>query len=873
MATTSINPVEDSTKRLQRSLDNLTRSVDQASNDAIDKATESLLKLVKSSDALGDKEKKKIKDIKSATAALEIMQKAAKKHAAYMQQVVGRMNPGKTRDAAEKAYKKQLDSLKSMSDELDKVTRDLSTMGSRFGKTLDEGRSKVADFVTRTATATFAMGKLKEGVDVLYKTGVKLANRGLLATMGQMTTSALALRMSTEEFIDLIDKNRETVQAFGGGSKGILAFTDAIDLASDGLEYMGKDGKKATALFMSSFMKTGGTVNEFTSNSKKLNDSFRTLQATVGTTVEEFADYIEEINSSQMIQAKTNLGDKIAAQQMRAEALARTEQYAALQLTTKQMVEMNKTMESMYSPNKNRQAEVIKQRQYGRIAISSTANEMRAAGQGGDADILEKGLQDGSVDAVLKGSKDPKYAGIYKALDKMRSFNTINRGGDDASLKNFLGVEMADKSGVLQQAQGIGSIYNKADIARGSNQGQKYADQKANAVQGSGGQFNPVTGAIEDTVMTKAWNATRIVVEQTSSIMNTAFTPAILGATAALAAMIGPARLLAAGGRAGGLAKGGMARAGAALAGIGGGSGLLAAGAAGAAGYYGTTGLMSLAGIDPGKLGAGLYNLTHKDELAPGFSGRGGGRKSASIMPKSAPMTPGANSGLLEQIAQGEGTSDADAKKHGFATGYDVTLGYGAYGKGDKPLSQMTVREVKRLQADMLRNPNNKMNSSAVGKYQIVGTTLRSLQQDMGFKDDDLFDSKMQDSMATQLLKRRGLDQYKTGSLSSTDFQGRLSKEWASVANPNTGASYYGQATGSSTSAMQAAITGLNLPGMPTAPSSPAPGTPNTPAAIEIATLAEAQKQTQLIAQLVNQGRSKDAPGKVDKRTAAVQGG
>jgi hypothetical protein len=182
---------------------------------------------------------------------------------------------------------------------------------------------------------------------------------------------------------------------------------------------------------------------------------------------------------------------------------------------------------------------------------------------------------------------------------------------------------------------------------------------------------------------------------------------------------------------------------------------------------------------------------------------------------------PGGEAGLLEQIARGEGTTDAHARRHGYTpgannsrndAGYEVTLGYGAYVPErfrGRALTDMTLGEVKELQREMLRHPENGWNSSAVGKYQIVGTTLRGLQQEMGLPDSARFTPELQDAMGLRLLERRGLRQYQNGNLSAAEFQNRLASEWASVARSDTGRSGYNQHTGTTTAQIQAAILGV----------------------------------------------------------------
>lgn len=167
--------------------------------------------------------------------------------------------------------------------------------------------------------------------------------------------------------------------------------------------------------------------------------------------------------------------------------------------------------------------------------------------------------------------------------------------------------------------------------------------------------------------------------------------------------------------------------------------------------------------------------------------------------------------GLLEQISRGEGTSDAMAAKHGYKSGYDVALANGAYGGGpnEKPISQMTLGEVKALQRRMLDHPANGWNSSAVGKYQIVGTTLRGLQKEMNLPDSTVFSPEIQDQMGMRLLERRGLNKFQNGTMSATQFQNNIAKEWASFARADTGRSAYGQHTGTSTAQAAAVIAGV----------------------------------------------------------------
>jgi muramidase (phage lysozyme)/LAS superfamily LD-carboxypeptidase LdcB len=160
---------------------------------------------------------------------------------------------------------------------------------------------------------------------------------------------------------------------------------------------------------------------------------------------------------------------------------------------------------------------------------------------------------------------------------------------------------------------------------------------------------------------------------------------------------------------------------------------------------------------------------------------------------------------LLDQISEGEGTTNkkASQEKGDAVTAYDITFGYGKYtptrllsGKNVQPLSNLTIGEIKEVQLLMLKNGSS---STAVGKYQFIRGTLNELVGALGLPDSTIFSADTQDKLAMQkLILNRGYDKWLNGKMSDHDFQKGLSKEWASIANPDTGKSYYHQHVGTS---------------------------------------------------------------------------
>lgn len=88
---------------------------------------------------------------------------------------------------------------------------------------------------------------------------------------------------------------------------------------------------------------------------------------------------------------------------------------------------------------------------------------------------------------------------------------------------------------------------------------------------------------------------------------------------------------------------------------------------------------------------------------------------------------------------------------------------YNAYyqnaNQSDVKFTEMTVDQVIQYQRDnpirITSGPNRGRTSSAVGRYQIVGTTLRSLKRELGLTGKEIFSPELQDQLFLALVKRR----------------------------------------------------------------------------------------------------------------------
>lgn len=107
-------------------------------------------------------------------------------------------------------------------------------------------------------------------------------------------------------------------------------------------------------------------------------------------------------------------------------------------------------------------------------------------------------------------------------------------------------------------------------------------------------------------------------------------------------------------------------------------------------------------------------------------------------------------------------------------------------------LTNMTLNEVMDFQRQMVRQGKE---SGAVGRYQIIGSTLQGLIKEMKLDPATTkFTAETQDKMAMQLLERRGYAQWKAGNLSDEEFANRIAQEWAGVpvvTGRKAGSSFY----------------------------------------------------------------------------------
>jgi murein DD-endopeptidase MepM/ murein hydrolase activator NlpD len=107
------------------------------------------------------------------------------------------------------------------------------------------------------------------------------------------------------------------------------------------------------------------------------------------------------------------------------------------------------------------------------------------------------------------------------------------------------------------------------------------------------------------------------------------------------------------------------------------------------------------------------------------------------------------DAGVLDAIAKAEGT---------YGSGYNTSLGYGKYLPGGKEqtLTDKSLQEIIQL-GNYMRKQKGNPNSSALGRYQIVGTTLKDAAKALKLDlNSTKFTPEVQDRLAMWILKRQG---------------------------------------------------------------------------------------------------------------------
>ena len=117
------------------------------------------------------------------------------------------------------------------------------------------------------------------------------------------------------------------------------------------------------------------------------------------------------------------------------------------------------------------------------------------------------------------------------------------------------------------------------------------------------------------------------------------------------------------------------------------------------------------------------------------------------------------------------------------AHGYDAVQ-YGARVKPPKRPTEMTITEINDWIDETPGQPH------AIGRYQFIPSTLRSLLIEAGINENTVFSAQVQDLLADILLEDAGFTSFMEGRIGRHRFMENLARIWAGLPTSD-GLSYY----------------------------------------------------------------------------------
>lgn len=153
-----------------------------------------------------------------------------------------------------------------------------------------------------------------------------------------------------------------------------------------------------------------------------------------------------------------------------------------------------------------------------------------------------------------------------------------------------------------------------------------------------------------------------------------------------------------------------------------------------------------------------------------------------------APL-PEQYSGTLRPTWRGPVASlrDLIAEAEAGPAGYDAVQ-HGARIRPPKPPTRMTLGEIQ----DWIRATPGQPH--AIGRYQIIPSTLRHLIGKEGLTPEMTFDAALQDRLADVLMTEAGLQVFLSGEMSRGAFMDRLARVWAGLPTAGGKSHYHGYA-------------------------------------------------------------------------------
>lgn len=372
------NQLAKSNLEAQRSATRLNDALDKLSKFGAEKLLDQMKQQLKSTKIFNDEQLSLIKNLKDLSAAInhqediaERVAKAQKKgmdklHADYAKYGARVTAQSGKEFATKRAYIEELRQLgiknHKHADTILEATEALkvytdrtlqaATANDKLTKTLEGVKGKLAENISRYASVTEGLKAMKKAMSQGIDEWVAISRVGLQGTFMELQTSALKLNLTFEEYAEIVSKHRDIVLQLGGGAEGVKNFGDYLNEASKGLDFLGKDAKKATANFAGVIQSMGVNVLSASGQDqmKKLQNQYKDFAKIFGDSYDQYADLIALQSQDEVIQGRIlGLGRKqvgVVADEIR----ARVENEKLMGMSNEQLTDFNKKVNDIVNP-------------------------------------------------------------------------------------------------------------------------------------------------------------------------------------------------------------------------------------------------------------------------------------------------------------------------------------------------------------------------------------------------------------------------------------------------------------------------------------------------------------------------------------------
>jgi len=364
------------------------------------------------------------------------------------------------------------------------------TVLDRFNGSIKDLKSSTTKQIAEFASLAYAASKFKQAFIKSYEQMNLTSSRGMLGAMGVINEEAFKLHLTFQDFAEILGKNRDIVNALGGGTIGIRKFSRIVDQGTEGLEMLGRHGAKASAAFFNMAKNAGFVIKEDKTGKKiqkEINAQWVEFSSKFEDTPEMFASMVNQLTSEETTRRRLNSLNEEGRITATLLIIEQAKLSKTLGLSTEQLVAMNQKLGELYNPRKL----TINDRFTAANQIEALVSNQIATlkGQGNDEEASKLENHQGTIRELTRGM----ISGWGK--EQISKFQTDNQaalsqigiaqtiaGSAPGNLKFKAGAIQDQHDRLIPMARQIidqGDTFLTADIQAKNIKGRTDVDQNA----------------------------------------------------------------------------------------------------------------------------------------------------------------------------------------------------------------------------------------------------------------------------------------------------------------------------------------------------------------------------------------------------------